>query len=48
MMWLGDNWYTREVDYSSPWGLWYEGEQGKGIACNERFIQEHAQLCHLG
>lgn len=23
MLWLGDNWYTREVDYSSPWGLWY-------------------------
>ncbi|MCU0394405.1 MAG: alkaline phosphatase D family protein [Chitinophagaceae bacterium] len=23
MLWLGDNWYTREVDYSSEWGLWY-------------------------
>jgi alkaline phosphatase D len=23
MLWLGDNWYTREVDYSSKWGLWY-------------------------
>ncbi|MEO5968135.1 MAG: alkaline phosphatase D family protein [Ferruginibacter sp.] len=22
-VWLGDNWYTREVDYSSPWGLNY-------------------------
>ena len=22
MMWLGDNWYTREVDYTSAWGLW--------------------------
>jgi alkaline phosphatase D len=22
MLWLGDNWYTREVDYSSTWGLW--------------------------
>jgi alkaline phosphatase D len=21
MMWLGDNWYTREVDYYSEWGL---------------------------
>ncbi len=21
MLWLGDNWYTREVDYSSEWGL---------------------------
>jgi alkaline phosphatase D len=23
MLWLGDNWYTREVDYSSEWGLWF-------------------------
>ncbi len=23
MLWLGDNWYTREVDYQSEWGLWY-------------------------
>lgn len=22
MLWLGDNWYTRDVDYYSPWGLW--------------------------
>jgi alkaline phosphatase D len=22
MLWLGDNWYTREVDYYSQWGLW--------------------------
>ncbi len=22
-LWLGDNWYTREVDYSSVWGLQY-------------------------
>ncbi len=23
MVWLGDNWYYREADYSSPSGLWY-------------------------
>ncbi len=23
MLWLGDNWYSREVDYYSEWGLWY-------------------------
>lgn len=23
MLWLGDNWYTREADYYSKWGLWY-------------------------
>lgn len=22
-VWLGDSWYTREVDYSSPWGMNY-------------------------
>ena len=22
MLWLGDNWYTREADYFSSWGLW--------------------------
>ncbi len=22
MLWLGDNWYTREADYYSKWGLW--------------------------
>jgi len=23
MMWLGDNWYTREIDFYGTWGLWY-------------------------
>ena len=23
MLWLGDNWYTRDVDYTTPYGLWY-------------------------
>lgn len=27
MLWLGDNWYTREVDYFSKWGLWYRAHQ---------------------
>lgn len=22
MLWLGDNWYTREADYYDEWGLW--------------------------
>lgn len=26
MLWLGDNWYTREVDYYSAWGLWYRAQ----------------------
>lgn len=29
MLWLGDNWYTREVDYSSAWGLWYRASHDR-------------------
>jgi alkaline phosphatase D len=29
MLWLGDNWYTREVDYYSPWGLWYRASRDR-------------------
>jgi alkaline phosphatase D len=28
-LWLGDNWYTREVDYPSPWGLWYRASRDR-------------------
>ena len=27
MLWLGDAWYTREVDYFSEWGLWYRASR---------------------
>ncbi|HEX2534537.1 MAG TPA: alkaline phosphatase D family protein [Chitinophagaceae bacterium] len=29
MLWLGDNWYTREVDYYSEWGLWYRAQHDR-------------------
>ncbi len=29
MLWLGDNWYTREVDYYSNWGLWYRAQRDR-------------------
>lgn len=29
MLWLGDNWYTREVDYYSTWGLWYRAHHDR-------------------
>lgn len=29
MLWLGDNWYTREIDYYSPWGLWYRASHDR-------------------
>jgi alkaline phosphatase D len=28
-LWLGDNWYTREVDLLSPWGLWYRASRDR-------------------
>jgi len=28
-LWLGDNWYTREVDLQSPWGLWYRASKDR-------------------
>jgi alkaline phosphatase D len=29
MLWLGDNWYYREVDYFSKWGLWYRAHHDR-------------------
>ncbi len=29
MLWLGDNWYTREVDYFSKWGLNYRASKDR-------------------
>jgi alkaline phosphatase D len=29
MIWLGDNWYTREVDFFSQWGLWYRAHHDR-------------------
>ncbi|HEY8734695.1 MAG TPA: alkaline phosphatase D family protein, partial [Puia sp.] len=28
-LWLGDNWYTREADLLSPWGLWYRASRDR-------------------
>jgi alkaline phosphatase D len=28
-LWLGDNWYTREVDLLSEWGLWYRASRDR-------------------
>jgi alkaline phosphatase D len=28
-LWLGDNWYTREVDLQSGWGLWYRASRDR-------------------
>ncbi|MCX8472691.1 MAG: alkaline phosphatase D family protein [Sediminibacterium sp.] len=31
MLWLGDNWYTREIDYFSPWGLQNRAEHDRAV-----------------
>ncbi|WP_207495599.1 alkaline phosphatase D family protein [Aridibaculum aurantiacum] len=31
MLWLGDNWYTREVDYNSEWGLKYRASRDRSM-----------------
>jgi alkaline phosphatase D len=31
MLWLGDAWYTREVDYYSEWGLWYRASHDRAV-----------------
>lgn len=30
-LWLGDNWYYREVDYFSKWGLWYRAHHDRSL-----------------
>ncbi len=37
MLWLGDNWYTREVDYFSEWGLWYRAQRDRAQPVLQNF-----------
>lgn len=37
MLWLGDAWYTREVDYYSSWGLWYRASRDRAIPVLQKF-----------
>lgn len=37
-VWMGDNWYTREVDYSSVWGLNYRASRDRGHKILQRFM----------
>lgn len=39
MMWLGDNWYTREADYFSPWGLWYRAHRDRSLPVLQNFLK---------
>lgn len=37
MLWLGDAWYTREVDYYSDWGLWYRVSHDRALPILQNF-----------
>jgi alkaline phosphatase D len=36
-LWLGDNWYTREVDYSTAWGLHYRASRDMSLPVLQKF-----------
>lgn len=37
MVWLGDEWYTREVDYYSDWGLWFRAQHDRALPVLQNF-----------
>lgn len=39
MIWLGDNWYYREVDYFSEWGLWYRASRDRSQPVLQDFLK---------
>ncbi len=39
MLWLGDNWYTREVDYAAEWGLWYRASRDRSMPVLQPFLK---------
>lgn len=42
-LWLGDNWYAREVDYSSPWGLNYRASHDRSLKVLQKFMASMPQ-----
>ena len=39
MLWLGDNWYTREVDYYGEWGLQNRPAQERAMPVYKNFLK---------
>lgn len=39
MIWLGDNWYYREADYSSEWGLWNRAHHDRSLPILQPFLK---------
>jgi alkaline phosphatase D len=44
MLWLGDAWYTREVDYYSEWGLWNRASHDRAIPVLQPFLKAMPQF----
>lgn len=44
MLWLGDAWYTREVDYYSEWGLWYRASHDRSVPELQEFLKSMPHL----
>ncbi len=44
MLWLGDAWYTREVDYYSDWGLWYRASHDRAAPALQGFLKSMPHL----
>ena len=44
MLWLGDNWYTREVDYADEWGLWKRASRDRASLVLQPFLKSTSHL----
>jgi alkaline phosphatase D len=42
-LWLGDNWYTREADYYTAWGLNYRASKDRGTPSLQQFLSSMPQ-----
>ncbi|WP_430900081.1 MULTISPECIES: alkaline phosphatase D family protein [unclassified Paraflavitalea] len=43
MLWLGDNWYLREPDYFSKWGIWYRAHRDRSMPILKDFLKAMPQ-----
>ena len=43
MLWTGDAWYSREVDYYSKWGLWYRAQYARKMPEIQPFLKSMPQ-----
>jgi alkaline phosphatase D len=43
MLWLGDNWYARESDFYSGWGLHYRAQHDRSVAILQHLLKAMPQ-----